>query len=505
MPQHNLAWSLLLALCLAGCATSALEMAPQSQDRAWQPGTTESGAIVAGARGRQDGGTALPASPALAQLPEAGPIVADNAYTLPELIDIAERNNPATRIAWNEARNAALLAGLVQASFLPILSATAIGGWQGSQNGNSAGSLGLNINGSVSGALAALSLTWLLYDFGERSNLLDAAKQGSFIANVAFTAAHQKLVGAVSQAYYAVDAAGAHVATATGALRNAEAIQQAAEARYARGIGTVVESAQARQATAQARLALVQAQGAEKDARLALLAAMGISPLAPLRIAPLPQGTLPKTLAAIADDAISAALSRRPDMQAAYAAENASQARIRAAQAAYLPKFFLTAVGDTASGHLGINAVPSIGEAPPTVNLSQNHLGGSIIVGVTVPVFDGGLRAAALAKAQADADAASARLTGTRNEAVRQIVSTNTSLQTSLEANVAASALAQAAQTTFDAALAAYRSGVGSITDATLAETQLLVARNAVADARNQALTSGVSLSLATGSVGGSE
>ncbi len=505
MPRLSPRFGPLLALGLAGCATSALEMAPQTADRAWQPATTESGATIAGAPGRQDGGTALPANPALAQLPEPAGIVADKAYTLPELIDIAERNNPATRIAWNEARNAALLAGLVQASFLPILSATAIGGWQSGSTGNTTGEVGVTVNGSLSGGLAALSLTWLLYDFGERSNLLEAAKQGSVVANIGFTAAHQKIVGAVSQAYYAADAAGAHVVTATGALRNAEAIEQAAEARYARGIGTVVEAAQARQATAQARLALVQAQGLERDARLALLAAMGISPLAPLRIAPLPQGALPKSLAAIADQAISAALSRRPDMQAAYAAEQASQARIRAAQAAYLPKFFLAAVGDTATGRLGINAIPSIGQAPPTVNLSQNHLGGSIIGGVTVPVFDGGLRDAALAKARADADSASARLAGTRNEAVRQIVSANTSLQTGLEANVAAAALAQAAQTTFDAALAAYRSGVGSITDATLAETQLLVARNAASDARSLALSSGVSLSLATGSVGGRE
>ena len=295
-------------------------MAPQSPDRPWQPATTENGAIIAGVPGRQDGGTTLKANPALARLPEPGPIVADKAYTLPELIDIAERNNPATRIAWNEARNAALLAGLVQASFLPILSASAIGGWQSGSTGNNAGNAGLTVNGSVTGALAALSLTWLLYDFGERSNLLEAAKQGSVVANIGFTAAHQKIVGAVSQAYYAVDAAAAHVASATAALRNAEAIQAAAEARYARGIGTVVESAQARQAAAQAQLALVQAQGAEKDARLALLAAMGISPLTALRIAPLPQGALPKHLKAIADAAISAALSRRPDLQAAYAA-----------------------------------------------------------------------------------------------------------------------------------------------------------------------------------------
>ena len=59
-----------------------------------------------------------------------------------------------------------------------------------------------------------------------------------------------------------------------------------------------------------------------------------------------------------------------------------------------------------------------------------------------------------------------------------------------------------AAQTTFDAALAAYRSGVGSITDLTLAETQLLLAKNASADAYSTALSAAATLALATGALG---
>jgi hypothetical protein len=66
----------------------------------------------------------------------------------------------------------------------------------------------------------------------------------------------------------------------------------------------------------------------------------------------------------------------------------------------------------------------------------------------------------------------------------------------------AAMAVASAAKTTFDAALAAYRSGVGSITDATMAETQLLQARNASTDAYSTALSAAAALALATGSLG---
>ena len=70
------------------------------------------------------------------------------------------------------------------------------------------------------------------------------------------------------------------------------------------------------------------------------------------------------------------------------------------------------------------------------------------------------------------------------------------------EAHTAAMAVASAAKTTFDAALAAYRSGVGSITDATTAETQLPQARNASTDAYSTALSAAAALALATGSLG---
>jgi outer membrane protein len=107
-----------------------------------------------------------------------------------------------------------------------------------------------------------------------------------------------------------------------------------------------------------------------------------------------------------------------------------------------------------------------------------------------------------LEQAQTKADNAGLALTRSRDEAARQIVLANNALRTSLSAYPAATAVATAAKTTFDAALAAYRSGVGSITDATMAETQLLQAKNASTDAYSTALSAAATLALATGSLG---
>ena len=75
-------------------------------------------------------------------------------------------------------------------------------------------------------------------------------------------------------------------------------------------------------------------------------------------------------------------------------------------------------------------------------------------------------------------------------------------LKTSLSAYNASAALAAAAQTTFDAALASYRNGVGSIPDVTIAERQLLAAKNAATDAYSTALSAAATLALAAGALG---
>ena len=96
-------------------------------------------------------------------------------------------------------------------------------------------------------------------------------------------------------------------------------------------------------------------------------------------------------------------------------------------------------------------------------------------------------------------------LTQIKNEAVRQIVVASNTLKTSLAAYRASMTLAAAAQTTFDAALAAYRNGVGSITDVTTAERQLLAAKNAATDAHNTAFSAAATLALAAAALGGAQ
>ncbi|WP_322072031.1 TolC family protein [Paraburkholderia bannensis] len=514
---HSLPLAAVLALAvavsgLAGCATSSLDLAPPAADRPWQPQTDNAGNLVPGpsphiadtdadTNARRAGYT-LPRSAALSHIEPAAALDANHAYTLPELIDIAESANPLTRVAWNDARNAALAAGIAKTAYLPQLTATAMGGYQAS-SGSTTTLLGnTSTSSEIHGTVSVLSLQWLLFDFGGRRARVDAANQVSLAANIAFTAVHQQVIHDVSVAYYTYAAAAARAHTTQQALDNADGILAAARARLKQGVGTVVELAQATQNRAQANLAKVQADGMASDSYLNLVSALGISPLSKPTIAALPPRTLSPALHQPVEQIVADAIARRPDVQSAYALEQANQAKIRAAEAAFMPKVFLSASAAYGTGTTAITAIPPVGDQAATVNLNGSRRSGSIFLGVTIPLYDGGLRSAVLMQARNDADSAAAKSTHTRDEAVRQIVSAQNTLATSLEANNAAKALLDATQTTYDAAFAAYRHGVGSITDALLAQNQLLAAQNAYADSYSAALAAAATLALATGEIG---
>ena len=496
---------LICCLSLAGCATWALDMAPKRPDEPWTPATTPASEIIAGEQGssNKESGYVLPANPALAKNLPTPTIDPAKVYSLADLVDLAESTNPTTRVAWDDAKRAALAAGIVQSAYLPQITAGALTGWQSGGVKSSVEGLGSSTSSSLTGTVGALSMNWLLFDFGERVAVIDAAKQLSVVSNIAFTEAHQQVILAVALSFYANSAAKARLATASQSLKNAQMVQAAAEDRYSQGVGTVTEAAQARQGTAQANLALVEETGRAQDAYVALLTAVGISPTLKIKVVDVSRRKLSPASAKPVESIIADALSRRPDMQGAYAAEKASQAKVSAAEAEFMPKVFLNAAGTYNEGDLNVTAIPSASQnVPATFNVGGAHWGGNVFAGVAVPVYDGGTRAAMLAQANSDADAAAARLERIRQDAVRQIVLADNGLHTSLAAYSASQALAAAAQTTFDAALNSYRSGEASVTDLNLAQNQLFQARNASADAHSAALSAAATLAFATGALG---
>ncbi len=491
--------AVVLALALAGCASNAGNMTSAAADQPWTPRSDEGTglwSLAPPAPPAPAGGAAdfrVPEDAVRARLAPPEGIDPGRIYRLPELIDLAQRTNPATRVSWQQARQAALAVGMVEATYLPVLAASVIGGYQELTTplpkvlGES-----LDFENTETGSTQILALQWLVFDFGQRQALAAAAKHAAIAANILFNGTHQKLIFDVSQAYYVYGAAIQRRGFAETALRNAEAVRTAVEARAAQGLDTSVATAQARQVVAQAELRRVQADGAERDAYQNLLAAVGVNAALEVDAVSAARRPLPAPASAPLEETIQRALAQRPDVAASYAALQASKAGVNAAQANFLPKIYVGGNLAWGSGNFDVSGLPSIG---------QQGSGTGLLVGVTVPLYDSGLRAAQVKEAESRAEMAADELQRVQTAAVTEIVAARNALGTALESHRAATALVGAAATTYDAAFAAYRNGVGTVDAAITADTALLDARGAQAEAHAAALISAVNLAFVVGSL----
>ena len=470
------------ALGLGACASKALENAPADPSLPWKP-ADQTGSIAPG--------YAVPEDTAIAALQPSPGISREREYGLAELIDMAQMRNPATRIAWQAARQAALAAGMVEATYLPIITANVIAGAQEVTT-----PLPVPIDGKddfttrVDGISPQIALQWLGFDFGERRALHAAAKHNSTASNIAFNGVHQQVIYNVTSAYHLYGAARTRVGIARKNLANSKEIEAAAVARDREGIGTTVEVAQARQAVAQANFGLVNAEGEEQTAYQALLGAVGLSPVTKMNVAVNTDRPLPAVVDTVTDGIVRAALARRPDVLASYSAMEATESGVDAAKAAFLPKVYLAAVAAGGSANLSAGGLPTIGQSAST---------SGVLVGMSVPIFTGGLRVVQLRNAESVAAASRETFEKTKDDAAREIVVGAETLRSALASYQAATALVSAAAITYDAAHASYRAGLGNITEATAADSGLLTARQAQADARAAAYVAAANLAFLLG------
>ncbi len=469
--------------------------------RAW-PAALLALALLLGAPARCAAQVLLQPDPQLAALPQAPRLDSGHAYTLPELVDLAESHNPDTRIAWDAARQAQARAGVARRAYLPRLGALFLGGAQDNTTRLPVAGTSIGTRNTGSGVVSALTLQWLVFDFGERAAVARAAGADAAAADVAVTAADQQLIFDVCATAYAHAAASARLDNVRRTLAASESIAAAARARLARGVGNTVDAALAAADVAQARYALVRADAAVRKTRLELLGAIGISPLSQLRVAPIAARPLPADVALPLRPLLRQALARRTDLRVADDARRAARARLRAARAAYRPKIFAAAQVAVGEGGGDLALLPPAGPTPPALGILGRGWGGAVELGVAVPLFDGGMRAAAQSQARADVDRADAAFTRVRDDAVRQIVVADTDLHTSLAAAAAADAERSASRVAWNAAAAAYARGVGTLQAVDSARIRLLAARDAASDAYFAARTAALRMALAAGRLG---
>ena len=482
-------------IALAGCAmlgacNDTRDLAPASPDTPWRVQLSEEAPAAPTSASGEPRRFTVPDNTAV-QLPSPADINSNHMYSLVELIDIAQRRNPATRVAWEQARQAAINVGIARAAYLPALTASAVAGWEHfvaafPSNLVPQGFIVFN----AQEVIPQLTVNYLLFDFGGRAAAVEAAGQLSIAGNVAFTGAHQQLVFNVARAYFTLDGADAALRAARQGLADAKVVQQSAEALFGRGLDTIVDVQLARRGTAQAQYDLAQAEAGQHDAMYTLLAAMDLPPTTKLRVIGSSERPLPPRTARTVDDVLSEALRRRPDLLAAVAKLRATDAEIAAARSALFPKLSL---GANVQGNISRINVDNSAYLPVTKPQ------GAALLKLEWPLYEGGLLQNKLSLARSQHEEAAAALKERTDQALREVALAYDQVDTGLQQYDAAIALQTASEAAFHSASNSYAHGVGTLTDATSAQTGLATARAAVTRAHAQSLINAAALAFATG------
>jgi len=492
-PLRAVALAALTLALASGCASIYLRRAPPSPREPWP--------------------LAAEAARPSAMPPGSPPVAPDHVYSLPELIDLAESNNPDTRIGWQRARQAALAVGIPMAGYFPLVQALTLVAYQHTifpvQNLSQA-LLGANPSpllptisfplpmlpqpsGSVGvdtfQVLPFVLVNLEVFNLG-RAAEVRAAKSSSTAANALFTSEHEKVIFEVARAYFRLNAARTQVAVSRDALDRTRATAKAAEARFAQGVATAVERAEARREVAQAEYNVAQAQTIEIAAHAALVSAIGIEPTVHVEVAGNPSGPLPSRLEQKVDAYVEAALTARADLRAARARLPATGAGVSRATAAFAPR--VDVFGTAGGAVLGARVD---GAEQPTLKLPIFTAG----VNFNWLLFDGGLREVQAAIARAQHAEAEQQLLKLQHQVVQDVVTAYNEVNSSLSRYQAATALFDTAATAEDAATKSYQNGLATLTDAMNAQKARALAWAAKEQAFAEALIATTTLAFAAG------
>jgi outer membrane protein len=484
---------LALPLFLAMTVASARNDPPPSSEKPWlPPELPKYEGELAGQRFRTS---------------EAGANISINprkVYGLAELIDIAERTNPETRVAWERARQSAAAVGLSESAYYPFLIGSAVAGYDRAfipfptLTANPKHPSLKNVTITGGGSLvteaklyrAELTAKWLLLDFGERSAVVAGAREQLMMANVGFNGTHQKIVFEVTDRFYEYGNARQKVLVAQSALEAAQTVEQAAQARVDNGLATKPEILQAQQQSAQAEFDVVAAAGLESDARVSLVESIGILPTVSLRVADLSQPSSLGQIGGPVEELIAKALSQRPDLVAKLANVRAKEDEIRKVRSEYFPK--ITLDGHASDTHLDVSIANS-----PFFGDTHSTYGASLTA--EVPIFDGFARDRQMDMAKAGLRAAEDELAGARDGAVREVWKAYTDFKTALRKQDSATKLVTASQNAFDAVLESYKNGLSTYVEVVTAERNLTAARSVSHDTQSAIFTAAAALALSTG------
>jgi TolC family type I secretion outer membrane protein len=381
-------------------------------------------------------------------------VAASDALGLADVVELALCGNPQTREVWANARYQEAQVAVAKTAYLPTVNGT------------------LGVTRSLSDRVgtvspldsknAAITLSYLIYDFGARSATLESARQLLAAAAATQDNTVQTVFLAAVQAFYQVQAAQAALASVKDAERSAQESLKAATLRSKVGSGAPADRLQAQTAYSQAVLNRIQAEGTLRSAQGALANVLGRDANSPIVLIATGSISLPADFEREVDALIATARERRPDLLAAEAQVRAAQANVDAVRASDRPTLTF--------GASATNSRSDVLVLGNTYNLSLN---------LNVPIYSGHAPAYRVSAAEAQVDTKLAQRDRLQRQVALDVWNAYQNLQTASQSLRSTADLVNSAEQSERVASARYQAGVGSLLD-------VLVAQSALASARQQ-------------------
>lgn len=364
--------------------------------------------------------------------------------SLAQLTDLALRLNARTRQAWLQARAEAAVVGIERADSFPQLNALL------SHN------LGRPISGTTGTASPVqtrygpnVTLSYVLFDFGQRAADVEAANYRLLAANLAQNRVLQEVAFQVEQGYYRVLAFEYLVRASRESLKNFETALDAAQRRRSSGLATAGDEYRAETQVGQSRLVLTRNEGELSKARGQLANAVGLPVNVTLELQAVSESPPVFEITQSMEALLEKAKANRPDLIAAEARARAARASSTAVSRAGLPT---------------LEFVSNYGR----VLFTDSRTGQDVYnfgFNVRIPLFSGFRDTYSTRRAQEVADQAESARDQLYSQTELEVWQSYFDLQTSASSVASTANLVKSAGESAAAAAARYKAGVGSLLD----------------------------------------
>jgi|JI10StandDraft_1071094.scaffolds.fasta_scaffold24838_4 outer membrane protein len=375
----------------------------------------------------------------------------NRALSLAEITDFALANNPLTRLAWLQAKAAAANVGIAKGAYWPQLNVGA-----SAERSQDVFTSTPNIEDTYG---ANISLSYLLWDFGQRASQLNANRYTLLAANLNQNSQIQAVISQTQQAYYLALGQQALIMANQKSVAEAKTSLAAAQALRQHGMATIGDVYQAQASLAQTNLNLEQSKGGYQTAMGQLATTMGLPANARLRLTPLNKTPVIHPIHQEVELFLAKAKRQRPDLLAASAQVHASESQLNVTQTSTRPTLQLSA-----------NTMPNFSD-------NENVMNGAIALNVSMPLFTGYTHTYQVKQAKAQLEETKATQDELDQQVQLQVWQAYYALKTAQNSIANTDILLKSSEQSVKQAMGQYKAGVGNILTVLTTQSSLASAR----------------------------